>query len=320
MQAQDIVERSTYVMMAQFVATLPRILVALVFLLLIWLLVGLVNRMLRRVLQRTRLRRALAELVIEITDVGIWVVALFIAAGIAFPSVTPASVLTGLGLGSVAIGFAFRDIFENFLAGVLLLYREPFRLGDYIECARIEGYVEEITARDTHLRQTDGERVVLPNAMLLKNQVTIRTDRAIRRTTIHCRVALDADVDAARAAIRAAVTALPSVNAEEEVQIFAQGFVESGGVEFEVTWWTGSRPVEIRRSRDEVVAAVKRALEEAGIKIAVPERTVGFRPPADEEREGAIGPVYRQASEPAFHQERDKAQTGGRDRGHGDER
>ena len=89
-----------------------------------------------QVLTRTRMRRALAELVVEIADVGIWVVALFVAAAVAFPSVTPASMLTGLGLGSVAIGFAFRDIFENFLAGILILYREPFRLGDCIECAR----------------------------------------------------------------------------------------------------------------------------------------------------------------------------------------
>jgi hypothetical protein len=59
------------------------------------------------------------------------------------------------------------------------------------------------------------------------------------------------------------------VSKEQEVQIFARAFTEDG-VEFEVTWWTGSRPVDIRRSRDEVIAAVKRALDEAGLKVAVP--------------------------------------------------
>ena len=178
---------------------------------------------------------------------------------------------------AVAIGFAFRDIFENFLAGILILYREPFRLGDCIECAKVEGFVEEITPRDTHLRQTDGQRVVLPNAMLFKNQVWVRTDREVRRTTVFCRVGFDADVAAAREVVRRAVEPLATVRQEQEVQIFAHAFTEDG-VEFEVTWWTGSRPVDIRRSRDEVIAAVKRGLDEAGIQIAVPRRVLAFAP------------------------------------------
>ena len=103
----------------------------------------------------------------------------------------------------------------------------------------------------------------------------MRTDRAIRRTTILCRIALKEDVTTEREAIRGAVERLGSVSKEQEVQVFAQSFGESS-VEFEVTWWTGSRPVDIRRSRDEVVAAVKRALDEAGIRIAIPRRALTF--------------------------------------------
>jgi small-conductance mechanosensitive channel len=277
MQADQIIETSAYTVAVEFVAMLPRLGIALGLLALTWLAIMVANRALHRILKRTRMRRALAELMIEVADVGLWVVALFIAAAVAFPSVTPANIITGLGLGSVAIGFAFRDIFENFLAGILILYREPFRLGDCIECAKVEGFVEEITPRDTHLRQTDGQRVVLPNAMLFKNQVWVRTDREVRRTTIFCRVGFDADVAAAREVIRRAVQPLATVRQEQEVQIFAHAFTDDG-VEFEVTWWTGSRPVEIRRSRDEVIAAVKQALDEAGIQIAVPRRVLAFAP------------------------------------------
>ena len=271
MEAERVIERSAYSVVLEFVAVLPRLGIAICFLALTWLAVVLANRVLRTALKRARMRAALAELVVEIIDFGIWALALFIAAAIAFPSVTPASVLTGLGLGSVAIGFAFRDIFENFLAGILILYREPFRVGDCIECGGVEAFVEQITARDTHVRTTDGQRVILPNAMLLKNQVWVRTDQEIRRTTILCRIATGEDVDAARAVIKRAVEGLESVHKDSGVQIFAQSFREDG-VEFEVTWWTGSRPVDIRRSRDEVIAAVKRALDEAGIRIAVPRR------------------------------------------------
>ena len=137
MEADKIIERSAYAMATDFIAGLPRIGVALCLLVLTWAVVILANRALRDLLRRTRVRRALVDLVVELADVGAWVLAAFVAASVAFPSVTPANILTGLGLGSVAIGFAFRDVFENFLAGVLILYREPFRLGDCIECAKV---------------------------------------------------------------------------------------------------------------------------------------------------------------------------------------
>jgi hypothetical protein len=124
MQADQIIETSAYTVAVEFFAMLPRLGIALGLLALTWLAIVVANRALHRILKRTRMRRALAELMIEVADVGLWVVALFIAAAVAFPSVTPANIITGLGLGTVAIGFAFRDIFENFLAGILILYRE----------------------------------------------------------------------------------------------------------------------------------------------------------------------------------------------------
>ena len=161
---------------------------------------------------------------------------------------------------------------------MLILLREPFQLGDFIECQSLEGFVEEITIRDTHVRQTDGQRVVIPNAALFMNPVTVRTDLELRRITIVCGVAYGEDVDEAREVIRGAVAGLPSVSRRKDVEIFAQGFGASS-IDFEVTWWTGSRPLEIRRSRDEVVAAVKRALDDAGIEIPFPYRTLTFKEP-----------------------------------------
>tara|TARA_R110000796_G_scaffold59405_13_gene137035 strand:+ start:12667 stop:13389 length:723 start_codon:yes stop_codon:yes gene_type:complete len=211
--------------------------------------------------------------------VGLWLFGVLIAVTIAFPTITPGKALTALGIGGVAIGFAFKDVFENFLAGILLLIREPFAVEDYIECEGIEGQVEEITIRDTHVRQTDGQLVVAPNAMFFKNPVTIRTARDVRRTTIICGVAYGEDVDAAREIIANAVRNVDAVRDDvRDVEIFAQEFADSS-INFEVTWWTGSKPIDIRTSRDKVVAAVKRALDDAGIEIPFPYRTLTFNEP-----------------------------------------
>ena len=170
---------------------------------------------------------------------------------IAFSTITPGKALTALGVGGVAIRFAFKDVFENFLAGILLLIRDPFSIGDYIDCESIEGQVEEITIRDTHIRQTDGQLVVIPSAMFFKKPVTVCTAKVVR------------GVDTVRDDVR-------------DVENSAQEFAD-GEINFEVTWWTGSCPIDIRSSRDKVLAAVKRALDDEGIEIPFPYRALTFK-------------------------------------------
>jgi len=143
----------------------------------------------------------------------------------------------------------------------------------------LEGQIEEITIRDTRIRRTDGQLVVTPNHELFQNPVVVRTDRDVRRTTIICGVAYGEDVDAAREVIYEAVRRLDSVRDDvRDVQVFAHAFGASS-IDFEVTWWTGSKPVDIRASRDQVIASVKRSLDEAGIEIPFPYRTLTFKGP-----------------------------------------
>ncbi len=262
-----------------FWTALPQVVLSLLFIFFIWIAIRLVQWLIPHTLRRTGMRRSLVDVVMMLLTVGLWLMGGLIAVTIAFPTITPGRALTALGIGGVAIGFAFKDVFENFLAGILLLVREPFSVDDFIECEGIEGQVEKITIRDTHVRQTDGQLVVAPNAMFFKNPVTIRTARDIRRTTVICGVAYGEDVDNARSVIEAAVRAVDLVRTDiKDVEIFAQEFADSS-INFEVTWWTGSRPIDIRRSRDHVVSAVKRALDDSGIEIPFPYRTMTFKEP-----------------------------------------
>jgi small-conductance mechanosensitive channel len=181
-----------------------------------------------------------------------------------------------MGLISIAVGFAFKDIFENFFAGILILWRYPFESGDFIECEDITGKVEEITIRTSMIRKTSGELVVVPNSFLFKNPVEVLTSQPQRRVTIIAGVAYGEDLSTAVDVIRQAVETCATVIKEQPVQIFPQGF-GSSSIDIEVTWWTGSKPVDIRRSRGEVVTAVKRELDRAGIEIPFPYRTLTFK-------------------------------------------
>jgi len=128
----------------------------------------------------------------------------------------------------------------------------------------------------THLRKTTGELLLVPNATVYKHPVRVLTNQTKRRTTIMAGIAYSEDVDEGREVIRKAVEGCETVKQDEPIQIFAQGFGASS-IDYEVTWWTDPTPLDIRRSTDEVVAAVKRGLDEAGIEIPFPYRTLTFR-------------------------------------------
>lgn len=278
--ALDIILGSIAKMGDNFLASIPSIFLSLVILGITWVTYRIAYKALFNFFEKISLRDSLTELFLKLSNILIWVLGILIAATIIFPGLTPAKLLTLLGLGSIAIGFAFKDIFENFLAGILILLREPFRIGDFVDCEGGEGFVEDITVRDTNIRKVDGQRIVIPNAMLFKNPVYVRTDLDRRRNTVICGVAYGEDVAGSREVIKKAVEGLPTVDKSKPVQIFAQAFGASS-IDFEVTWWSGSKPLEIRESRDEVIEAVKKALDNEGIEIPFPYRTLTFKEPLE---------------------------------------
>jgi len=208
--------------------------------------------------------------------VFIWMIGVMIAISIIFPGITPASLLAVLGLGSVAVGFAFKDIFENFLAGILIMLRKKMNIGDVIECEDVKGRVEQITLRDTYLRHLSNELVLVPNAYLFKNPLKILTDAPLRRHEVEVGVAYDVDLDEAAKVIADAVAGVELVNAERPVEVFAKEFGDNS-INFLVRWWAGSTPVQAHASRDKVVRGIKRALDGAGMEVPFPQRTLWFR-------------------------------------------
>ncbi len=82
------------------------------------------------------------------------------------------SILAGAGLLTFVIGFALKDIGENFLAGIILAFKSPFKIDDLIEVNGIEGFVKDINIRETLIKTPDGKDVFLPNSIILKNPLS----------------------------------------------------------------------------------------------------------------------------------------------------
>jgi len=268
------------------VRALPNLAMALIALLIFWIISTVAKRVVKALAERSGVRPSLVGLFETMVAALVWTIGVLVALTIVFPSLTPAKLLAALGLGSVAVGFAFKDIFENFLAGVLIMLRKPMRIDDFIECGDVSGRVEKITIRDTYVRKIGDELILVPNSMLFKNPVFISTDQPVRRYEIVAGVAYDVDLDAAQKVIQEAVEGLDVIEKDRPVQVFAREF-NSSSVDFTVRWWAGSQPLEMHKTRDEVIRAVKKALDNAGMEIPFPYRTLTLKEPLQVQMNGA---------------------------------
>ena len=258
------------------IRALPNIAIALVLLLVTWIVAKFAIRIADRLTGKAEVRPSLKALTQTLVKLAIWLVGLLLALVAVMPGFTPASIIAGLGIGAVAIGFAFQDIFENFLAGVLIMLREKMRIGDVIECEGITGKVERITLRETYVRKLSGEVTLVPNSMLFKNPVEILTDEVQRRHEVVAGVSYDTDLDHAAEVIHKAVEAVEEVDSDKGIDVFAVEF-NSSSVDFKVRWWAGSKPRDMWESKDKVIRAIKRALDDAGIEIPFPYVTHTFK-------------------------------------------
>lgn len=246
---------------------LPLLLIALVVFALTHLTAVFVSRGVERVSRRWSHNPALPVVLGRFARWGLDLAGLLIALMIALPGFRPAQLASLLGLGSVAIGFAFRDILQNFLAGLLILIQEPYRIGDQIVVGELEGTVEGIETRATFLRTYDNRRVVIPNTVLFTSSVTVNTAYPTRRIEWELTIGYADDVEQAREVILATLAGLPDVLEDPAPDVLCLELAASGVV-LRVRWWI--RPPQRRdalEARDRVVSRIKAALQAAAIDL-----------------------------------------------------
>lgn len=250
---------------SDLVDALPRA-AAAVAILVIGVLVGRVVRHL--------LRRALRDDHTEsfrtvFSKIGGWLVvalAILLAATVAFPSVKPVDILAGAGLFSIAIGFAFKDIFENLLAGMLLLFRQPFESGDQVEVKDAEGTVQRVTIRETRVMTYDGQLKIIPNSDVYKNVIRVQTAEERRRMEFLVGVAYEDDLDLARDTIREALAGVADIADDPAPEALISELAAST-INIRARFWCASAQKDALHTLDSAIYEVKTALDEAGVQL-----------------------------------------------------
>lgn len=205
----------------------------------------------------------------------VMVVALMVAAAIVFPSVKPGDILSALGVGSVAVGFAFKDILQNLFAGVLLLINRPFRRGDQIVVKDYEGTVEHIESRATLIKTYDGRRVIIPNADIYTSPVTVNTAFKTRRSQFDIGIGYGDDPARAAALFLDAVKGVEGVEIDPAPEVLAWG-LDDNYVTLRARWWTDSKRTSVVHIQARVILAIYEAARDAGIDLPFPTSVVLF--------------------------------------------
>ena len=176
--------------------------------------------------------------------------------------------IAGAGLTAFIIGFALKDIGENFLSGIILVFNRPFRTNDIIEIDGIQGRVLHISLRETIVKTADGRDVYIPNADILKKPLQNYTIDDQLRDSFVFRMYNDNDIQAVIDAVQQIVNNFPTVLASPKSIVQIQDF-DGGMVTIRVSYWydlSGSRKMN-RILRSEIMLAVFESLRETAVSI-----------------------------------------------------
>src|SRR5690606_2834920 len=196
---------------------------------------------------------------------------------ITFPSIRPVNLLGGIGVVSIAAGIAFQTVLGNMFAGIVILTRDRFRVGDQISVGEHRGTVVHMGLTSTSVRTFDGRLVLVPNGTLHSEVVTVQTGFEHVRSSVLVDVADSADLDrAARVAVEA-MRAVPQVLDEPAPEAFLTS-IGTATVQLELRFWSGARQLETKEATHAVVAAVLAAFAEQGVEAGSDVYTVDAGP------------------------------------------
>ncbi len=252
----------------------PYICIAIAVFVIFWLLTKLFKFFIGKTLENRSYTRQ--NLVLVLNRVGSTFILFFgflIALVIAIPGFTPAQLMSALGIGSVAIGFAFKDIFQNLLSGILILLSEPFKIGDDIIVSGMEGTVEDIQIRATFLRSPDGRRIVIPNATVYTSAVTVNTAYPRRRCEFVVGIGYEDDVQKAKDVILNILDRDPTILSQPGFSVNVSALADFS-INLTVRWWVNTTETTTSASISEIQELVVTAFDEKGISIPYPVQEV----------------------------------------------
>lgn len=264
-------------MIRSFAERLPYLAAGIIVLLIFWMLSRFLKRAFLAAGNRTSIDVRLRILFGRIVAGAVIAIGILTALTVVIPSFDLGSLIAGLGFTSVIVGFAAKDIVNNFLSGILILLQRPFAIGDYLFVGSNQGRVEYIGVRASSLRKDDGELILIPNGDMYSSALIIRGKGTKRRMNLKFEVGFDEDIERAKEITRAAIDAVEGVVSDPAPRVIVTELTASGAA-ITASFWLSTKEDSPQLVFDRVAVSVLRDLDRAGIGVFARSATAAAEP------------------------------------------
>ncbi len=258
----------------QAASVIPQVISAVVIFIVTVVASGFIAKWIRQLMKKKISNHETLQLIFRITRWAVLLVGTVVALDQMNFDVT--GFIAGLGVAGFTIGFALQDMAKNFISGLMLLYRQPFSVGDRVGIADYEGVILDINVRDTVLKTLDGEKVIIPNQDVFENPIINYTDTQFHRREIiiglgyeeNSRHAIDVFVETIGHVPGVAEEPAPTVRAEE---------LGDSTLTLSALFWVDHHQHNLFEVHSDVVQAIKEAAEKHQINLPYPIQTVWLK-------------------------------------------
>lgn len=258
------------------VKSIPNIIVAIVVFFIFLMLSKASKRLSDKLLPRFTKNLVVSNLLRSVISFTVLTLGLFVCLEILNLDKTVTSILAGAGVIGLALGFAFQEIASNFVAGVLIAFREPYKLGDIVEIDKYFGEVTNITLRTTSITTFQGLEVLVPNKMMFTQPFINLTTTPYRRLDLEVGVSYSDDLEEVTRITKEALESVEERIKNKEIEVF---FTEFGASSINLTariWVPYPKGQTFLLARHNAIINIKKAYDKNGITIPFPIRTLDF--------------------------------------------
>ncbi|MEJ1240842.1 mechanosensitive ion channel family protein [Chryseolinea sp. T2] len=253
-----------------FIKMLPNMVIAALVLVVVYFIAKLVRRISYRISLRISHSDSVASVVSVVLQTLIMTFGLATALSILNLSQAVSSILAGVGIIGLALGFAFQDLSSNFISGLFMAFKRPFEIGDKVETNAFIGTIKEIKLRATTITTTAGLHVIIPNKDIFQKPIINYSRSDQRRVELDFIIMNTTDLEYAESVVRDAITAAAYA---QDVEVYYSA-VEDPKIKLTISYHIDNAEAHgFKNHRHQTIVAVYKALADHGIvKVSVPEK------------------------------------------------
>lgn len=258
------------------VLILPNLVIAIIFLLLGLWVAKKIKNIVDTFLNKHFERRILNNLIVNIVHITSLSLIGFTVLSILNLDKAVTSILAGIGVLSLGLAFAFQDLATNLMSGIIISFRRPINVGDFINVKEVSGIVSEVNLRDTVINTLQGKKIIIPNKMLIDSPVTNHTSNQHQRMELQVGIGYNSPLDEVKAITIDAVSAISDRDPNREIEFYYTEFGDSAIIFITMVWLNKPDVATFLKARSSAIIKIKKSFDSHNINIPFPIRTLHF--------------------------------------------